>query len=145
MSPVCAPIRIGSLLSLASLTLAACGYSPTSNSSGNQPPPAVQNNDINIVQGASTRTTNAYTPNPKNISLGGASSATVRWINGDISGGDYTQGTATVHSIVSDNGAFANSGNLGGNATYSVTLSAGSYAFHCGQHPGMVGTINVTP
>jgi plastocyanin len=145
MSLVSAPIPIRALLSLAPLVLAACGYTPTSNSSGNQPPPTAQTNDINIVQGASTRTTTAYSPNPKNISLGGASSVTVRWINRDISGSDYTQGTATVHSIVSDNGAFANSASLGGNAAYSVALSAGSYAFHCGQHPGMVGTINVTP
>lgn len=30
----------------------------------------------------------------------------VRWVNTDISGGNYTSGTATSHSIVSDNGAF---------------------------------------
>jgi len=103
-------------------------------------------NDIDIVAGASQLTTNAFSPNPKVISLGGSSSVTVRWVNTDITGGDYTSGTATTHNITSDNGSFSPSGNLGGNATYSVTLSAaGSYPYHCSIHPNMVGTITVNP
>jgi plastocyanin len=70
----------------------------------------------------------------------------VRWVNGDISGGDYTMGTAVVHDIVSDDNSFQSSGNLGGNATYTITLSAArDYPFHCSIHPNMTGTIHVTP
>jgi plastocyanin len=56
-------------------------------------------------------------------------------------------GTAVTHTIVADNPAsFPSSDNLGGNATYSITLSAaGDYTYHCGIHPRMVGTIHVTP
>jgi plastocyanin len=103
-------------------------------------------NDIDIVPGASRMTTTAFNPNPKVVSLGGSSSATVRWVNTDITGGDYTGGTATGHNITSDNGAFPPSGVLGGNATYTVNLSApGSYAYHCSIHPNMVGTITINP
>ena len=106
----------------------------------------VQANDVSIVVGASGLTTTAFSPNPKVVSLGGNPSVTVRWVNNDISGGGYTTGTATTHNITSDNGAFASSGLLGGNATYSVDLTtAGSYPYHCSIHPNMVGTITVNP
>jgi plastocyanin len=136
---------------VAALLAAACGGNdgagPNQNPNNNPPPAADPNTDINIVEGASTRTTTAFNPNPKTVSLGGNASVSVRWINGDITGGDYQQGTATVHNIVSDNGAFPSSGNLGGNATHSVTLSAaGNYDYHCSIHaPFMVGTITVNP
>ncbi|HET8622102.1 MAG TPA: hypothetical protein VFM14_00925 [Gemmatimonadales bacterium] len=112
----------------------------------NDPPPAPQASDINITDGASTRTTNAFSPNPKVVSLGGGSSVSIRWINGDITGGDYQQGIATVHNIVSDNAAFPSSSNLGGNATHTISLTApGDFDYHCGIHPNMVGTITVNP
>jgi plastocyanin len=128
-------------------TIVSCGNDSTTGSSVNPPPPTADpNTDINITVGASTKTTAAFTPNPKNASLAGGGSVTVRWINGDISGGDYTMGTATVHNITSDNGAFPSSGNLNGNATFSTTLSAaGDYPYHCAIHPNMVGTVHVTP
>ena len=131
----------------ASLGLCAgCGsYSAPSNSQ-NPPPPMVSANDVNIVVGASTLTSTAFSPNPKVVSLAGNPSVTVRWVNKDISGGSYTEGTATVHNITSDNGAFPASGNLGGNGTYSVNLTAtGDYPYHCSIHPNMVGTITVNP
>ncbi len=128
-------------------TLVSCGNDSTTGSSVNPPPPTADpNTDINITVGASTKTTAAFSPNPKNASLAGGSSVTVRWINGDISGGDYTMGTAVTHDIVSDNDAFPSSGNLTGNAQYSITLATpGDYAYHCGIHPSMKGTIHVTP
>ena len=139
--------RIPSPLLVLSLAVSgACGgYTPTQNTP-NSPPPAAMQNDITIVSGASQLTTNAFNPNPKVVSLGGSSSVTVRWVNSDITGGDYTSGTATSHNITSDNGSFTPSGILGGNATYSVSLSAaGSYPYHCSIHPNMVGTITVNP
>jgi plastocyanin len=133
---------LGVMLGLSS----ACGsYSSPSNSQ-NPPPPMVQANDITIAVGASALTTTAFSPNPKVVALGGNPSVTVRWINKDITGGDYTQGSATVHKIASDNGAFATSGNMGGNGTFSASFTAaGDYPYHCAIHPNMVGTITVTP
>jgi plastocyanin len=136
-------------VSVASLLLAvACGSDNGGPNPGpnNNPPPSSQSNDVNITEGASSRTTNAFNPNPKVVALGGNASVSVRWINGDITGGDYQQGTATVHTIVSDNGSFPASSNLGGNATYTASLTApGDYDYHCGIHPNMVGTVTVTP
>jgi plastocyanin len=124
----------------------ACGSYSSPDNSQNPPPPTAMANDVSIVVGASALTTTAFSPNPEMVSLAGSSSVTVRWINKDISGGDYAQGTATSHRIVSDNGAFTASGSLGGNATFSAGFSAaGDYPYHCGIHPNMVGTITVSP
>lgn len=138
--------RIWSALFAAPVALAACGYTAPTDG-GNLPPPTTAPNDIRIVVGARQLTTTAFNPNPKTVSLGGNASVAVRWINGDISGsGDYTTGTATPHTIVSDDGAFPSSESLGGNATFSVNITAaGSYPYHCGIHPSMVGTVTVDP
>src|SRR4051812_49914950 len=94
------------LLALSVGLSSACGSYSSPTNSQNPPPPAAMANDVRVVVGASTLTTTAFSPNPKVVSLGGGSSVTVRWINKDISGGGYAQGTATSQSIVSDNGAF---------------------------------------
>jgi plastocyanin len=138
--------RISASLGLSLCFLAACSSYSAPSGSQTPPPPMTMQNDIAIVAGASQLTTAAFSPNPKVVSLGGSSSVTVRWVNSDITGGNYTSGTATSHNITSDNGAFSPSGVLGGNATYSVTLSApGSYHYHCSIHPNMVGSIAVNP
>ncbi|MEP7228426.1 MAG: plastocyanin/azurin family copper-binding protein [Gemmatimonadales bacterium] len=136
--------RIWTALLTVPLGLAGCGGYSAPTGSQNPPPPAMMQNDINIVVGASQLTTAAFNPNPKVVSLGGSSSVTVRWVNKDISGGDYTSGSATIHNIASDNGAFPASASLGGNATYSATLTAtGDYPYHCTIHPNMTGTVTV--
>jgi len=125
---------------------AGCSSSYTTPSTSNAPPPTPTSNDIGITIGAETKTTTAFSPNPKTVALGGAANVTLRWINEDITGGDYMNGSAVSHEIASDNGAFATSPILGGNATYSISLStAGTYNYHCMIHPNMVGTITVTP
>ncbi len=127
--------------------IAGCSSSSGPSTTQNAPPPTANpSSDIGITLGAETKTTTAFTPNPKVVALAGGPSVTVRWINQDISGGDYTTGTAVTHRIMSDNGAFATSPLLGGNATYSISLTAaGSYPYHCNIHPNMVGTITVNP
>jgi plastocyanin len=116
----------------------ACGSDSTTG-----PGPTPTPGDVNIVVGASQLTTTAFNPNPKQLSLGGAADVAVRWVNTD-GGGGYG-GTAVVHQIASDNGAFATSQPLGSAATYSVSLQAGTYHYHCAIHPNMVGTITVGP
>jgi plastocyanin len=135
---------------VAALLAAACGGNdgagPNPNPN-NPPPPQSSAGDVDIVEGASTQTTTAFSPNPKVVSLGGNPTVAIRWINGDITGGDYVAGTPTIHNIAPDNaGDFPPSGDLGGNETHSITLSApGAYGYHCDIHPNMVGTITVNP
>ncbi|HEX5387738.1 MAG TPA: plastocyanin/azurin family copper-binding protein [Gemmatimonadales bacterium] len=130
------------------LVLAGCGGSDstTPNNPNNSPPPAPANHDINIVTGASTKTTGAFSPNPKAISL--SADPAVRFVNTDITGGDYTTGTATVHHIVSDAGSAQtfDTGDLAGNATSTITFNApGTINFHCSIHPNMVGSVVINP
>jgi len=74
-------------------------------------------------------TTTAYSPNPLTVSVG----TTVTWTNNDT----------TTHNSTSNNGAFATP-SIGPGASASFTFqSAGSFAYHCTIHPGMVGTITV--
>jgi plastocyanin len=127
---------------------AACGSStPTgANTPPASTPTTAAASDIEIVPGAETMTTGAFTPNPKSVSLGQSGSATVRWVNQDVvSGGAYGGSTGTTHNITSDNGAFAASGLLAAGASFTATFSApGTFPFHCAIHPNMVGSIVVT-
>lgn len=108
------------------LAAAAC----SSDSTDNTPAPT---RDVTIVDGASGLTTTAFDPNPFTISL--ATKTAVKWVNDD----------ATTHTIVPDvAGSFTGSGNLGPNSSFQAVFTApGSYDYHCGIHPGMVGTIIV--
>lgn len=135
------------LLALSLGFVNGCGGDSTgTDTPQNPPPPAAGTNDINIAVGASQLTTTAFSPNPKAVSLGSNPSVSVRWVNKDITEGDYVSGTATAHNIASDNGAFATSGSLGGNGTFSASFTAaGSYPYHCAIHPNMVGTVTVNP
>jgi plastocyanin len=116
----------------------ACGSGSTTD-----PGPTPTPGDIAIVKGASLVTTAAFDPNPRQVSLGGTAGVTVRWIN--IDGGGRYGGGAVVHQMASDDQAFATSPPLGSGATYSVSLAAGTYHYHCAIHPNMVGTITVGP
>jgi plastocyanin len=122
------------------LTLAsACGSDSTTN-----PNPTPTPGDVDIVKGAEVLTTTAFDPNPKQLSLGGGTEVSVRWINTD--GGGTYGGTSVPHQPTSDNGAFAQSPPLGSGATYTVKFTAaGTYNYHCAIHPNMVGTIVVSP
>jgi plastocyanin len=52
---------------------------------------------------------------------------------------------ASPHTSVSDGSILWDSGNIKSGATYSHTFkSTGTYAYHCGVHPDMRGTIFVT-
>lgn len=74
-------------------------------------------------------TTTAYNPNPIMVAVGG----TVTWKNND----------SISHTSTADGGAF-DSGILGPGASFSKTFqAAGSFTYHCGIHPNMVGTVTV--
>ena len=93
--------------------------------------------DVLIVQGASTRTTTAFDPNPFTVTLT-AGTAAVKWGDND---------NATPHRILADGGTpLFNSPQLSKGQTYTFTFTAaGTFTYHCSIHPGMVGSIQVNP
>jgi len=105
--------------------------------------PSPSPNDVDIVPGAQSKGSAAFDPNPKSLSLNGAQTATVRWVNLDVSSGYGT--TGVTHRIVSDDGTSFDTGNLGENETSTKTLAVGTYHYHCTIHPTMIGTLVVSP
>ncbi len=99
--------------------------SPTSPS----PPPDGNSVTITIAQGAEFRSRDAFGTNPLNVAAG----STVVWQNGDN----------TSHNAIADNGAFTVSSIRSGGQGSFRFASPGSFPYHCGIHPNMVGTIVV--
>jgi plastocyanin len=90
---------------------------------------------VEIIQGASTMTDQAYSPNPIEVKL----RDTVKWINHDTSPHTATPGqvgsaeSGTVVDVLLEG------------ETYSITFDEpGKYAYFCILHPNMVGTVIVT-
>src|SRR5215831_15037982 len=94
--------RLSVLAGLIALTVGCGSSSPSSPSTGTTGTP------VSIVNGSSTLTTTAYSPNPVSVAVGG----TVTWTNNDI----------TTHTATADNGSFS-SGNIAPGASFSRTFS----------------------
>ena len=125
---------LGILAVVAGITAAvACGGSGYSSSPNPVPTPTPSGGGsgsadvtitINGMLGASS-----FSPNPAAVKVG----QTVAWHNAD----------AIAHNPT---GTGFNTGAIGGGATSApITFStAGTIDYHCGIHPTMVGTLNVT-
>jgi plastocyanin len=104
----------------------ACGQSTPATPS---PTPSGATVAASIVSGSSTLTTTAYAPNPVVVAVGG----TVSWTNNDTK----------THTSTADAGEWS-SGPIAPGGTFSMMFaSAGTFAYHCTIHPGMVGTVTV--
>jgi plastocyanin len=95
---------------------------------------------VSIVPGASTLTTDAYSPNPIQVSVG----TTVTWTNNDSQPHTVTSG-----SNGQPDNKFNSSPNfnplLNPGQTFSFTFTqAGNYPYFCTLHPNMVGTVSVS-
>jgi plastocyanin len=95
---------------------------------------------VSIVPGASTLTTDAYSPNPIQVSVG----TTVTWTNNDSQPHTVTSG-----SNGQPDNKFNSSPNftplLNPGQTFSFTFTeAGNYPYFCSLHPNMVGTVSVS-
>jgi plastocyanin len=115
---------------LSVLSCVRCGddSSPTS-PSPSDPPPSGNNVTVAITQGAEFRARDAFGANPLSVPVG----STVVWANSD----------GTSHDPTSDTGAFAiPSIRSGGQGSFTFA-TPGSFPYHCGFHPNMVGTIVV--
>ena len=73
----------------------------------------------------------SFSPNPVNVRVG----QTVAWRNADT----------LPHTATANAGAF-DTGTIGANATSAPIRmnAAGTLPYHCGLHPSMVGTLNVS-
>jgi plastocyanin len=92
-------------------------------------------NSVSIVQGSSTLTTDAFQPNPIQVSVG----STVTWTNNDAQ-----PHTATSGENATPDGRF-DSSILAPAATFDHTFTeAGEYPYFCLLHPNMVGTVSVS-
>jgi plastocyanin len=97
-------------------------------------------NSVSIVSGASTLTTDAYSPNPIQVSVG----TTVTWTNNDSQPHTVTSG-----SNGQPDNKFNSSPNftplLNPGQTFSFTFTEeGEYPYFCTLHPNMVGTVSVS-
>ena len=121
------------LVSAILLAASACGggYSAPSPVPTPSPTPApvASSTPITIPVGASTLGNRAFNPAQLDVAVG----TTVTWTNTD----------STAHTTTSD-GPGWNSGTLQPRAQFSTTFSdAGTFRYHCGIHPDMVGTVVV--
>ena len=92
-------------------------------------------NSVSIVQGSSTLTTDAFQPNPIQVSVG----STVTWTNNDAQ-----PHTATSGENATPDGRF-DSSIMAPAATFDHTFTeAGEYPYFCLLHPNMVGTVSVS-
>ena len=90
---------------------------------------------VSIVQGSSSLTTDAYQPNPAQVSVGG----TLTWTNDDSQPHTATSGENATPDQTFDSGIMAPA------ATFSHTFAeAGEYPYFCLLHPNMVGTVSVS-
>ena len=92
-------------------------------------------NSVSIVPGSSTLTTDAFQPNPVQVSVG----STVTWTNNDAQ-----PHTATSGENATPDGRF-DSSILAPAATFDHTFTeAGEFPYFCLLHPNMVGTVSVS-
>lgn len=119
-----------SILAVVAVLAAACQSAPTSTSA---PQPTQASASVAStgkvaeiqIQGF------AFSPDTITIPVG----TEVKWTNMDSVG----------HNIVSDEGSTIQSPMLAQGASFSMVFSTpGTYAYHCGVHPKMKGTIVVT-
>jgi nitrite reductase (NO-forming) len=90
---------------------------------------------VSTVPGSSSLTTDAYDPNPAQVSVGG----TVTWSNDDSQPHTVTSG-----ENVTPDGNF-DSGIMAPAATFEHTFTeAGEFPYFCLLHPNMVGTVSVS-
>jgi plastocyanin len=114
-------IRLPLCAAALALTCAGCG------SSSPAAPTVTADVTISMV---GDRGTQSYAPNPTTMRVG----QTVAWKNNDSTAHDATQDASRFQTGVVN----------AGSTSAPVTMStAGTFAYHCTIHPGMVGTLVV--
>ena len=90
---------------------------------------------VSIVPGSSTLTTDAFSPNPIQVSVG----TTVTWTNDDAQPHTVNSGENATPSGLFDSPIMPPAG------TFEYTYTeAGEFPYFCILHPNMVGTVSVS-
>jgi nitrite reductase (NO-forming) len=90
---------------------------------------------VSITTGSSTKTTDAFQPNPAQVSVG----STVTWTNEDAQPHTVNSGENATPDGTFDSGILAPA------ATFDFSFTeAGEYPYFCLLHPNMVGTVSVS-
>ena len=90
---------------------------------------------VSIVPGSSTLTTDAFSPNPIQVSVG----TTVTWTNDDAQPHTVNSGENATPSGLFDSPIMPPAG------TFEYTFTeAGEFPYFCILHPNMVGTVSVS-
>jgi plastocyanin len=122
---------------LVGLTLAACSAAanPNSPNTGGASTPALAPTDTPLPGGGASPVAikiQGFAFDPPSITV--KAGTTVQWTNED----------SASHSVTSDTGIW-DSGNFANGESFTrVFDTPGTYAYHCGVHPSMKGTIIVT-
>jgi plastocyanin len=98
----------------------------------NSTPPAATNTPAPGNTGTVDITIQGFAFDPPSVTI--KVGATVRWTNQD----------SASHTIASDSGVWKSGGIAQGESYTRVFDTAGTFAYHCGIHPSMKGTIIVT-
>ena len=116
---------IGTLVAFAAIAAGCSSSNPSNPSNPTSTPAADVTVNITGINGS-----NSFAPSPTTVSVG----QRVVWKNVD----------GITHNIIQDNGGFTTPNISGGSAAGAVTMSTpGTFTYHCGIHPSMVGTITV--
>jgi plastocyanin len=98
------------------------------------------NVDVDITAGSSTKTTDAFSPNPVEIAEGD----TIIWTNKDSALHTVASGSAAEPTEEFGYDANGSPVLISPNKTYQFTFSEeGEYPYYCSLHPAMVGTVLV--
>jgi plastocyanin len=126
---------------------ATSGGNTTSGQTGNQTGGGDTNStstgetEVSITTGSSTKTDNAFEPNPISVSVGD----TVTWTNDDTTVHTATSGTAEDGPTGMFGGTLEQLELLAPSQSQSFTFEeAGEYPYYCTLHPSMVGSVSVS-
>lgn len=109
--------------------VACSDYSSSPSTPSPSPTPGGPSSSVTIPVGAESLGNRAYSPGELDIAVG----TTVRWMNAD----------SVPHTSTSD-GTGWNSGTVEPGGQFAFTFqTAGTFAYHCTIHPGMVGKVTV--
>src|SRR5262249_41463912 len=122
-------MRLAVVSTAIALSIACSGSSSSSSPAAPSPEPGAGGpaSSVSIPTGAEFLATRAYAPDDLSVAVG----TTVTWTNND----------SIAHTSTSDVSGW-NSGLVAPGGHFSFTFqTAGTFAYHCTIHPGMIGTV----
>jgi len=129
-------LRLSAVTAILMFAIACGGYSssspspsPAPSTPSPTPAPGAASASVAIPVGAESLGNRAFAPDDLSIAVG----TTVTWMNTD----------SVAHTSTSDAPGW-NSGTVAPGGRFSLVFqTAGTFAYHCSIHPGMIGSVTV--